>query len=346
MLSWARSTAASYLSSPADTLGSLGQEPAAAAPAVAPAVTALAALEERGSAGSSELRALEASLRADAAAGDAPGADRGAFERAREASRKIAALEGQRRMLQEVFVIARGATAAAPAASASSPSPAAPADDTSDFVKMLCAADAPPPRHFGGGVAAPVPAADAAEVAELRAQGAARRAQLEEWQPTHARRAAALAAAGAADAYAERARLACGADGLKRVGREAESMGALADAAAVALHALSPPPDAEAAARLNELVQRTGALAKALEEQLDALSPALDAAATAVVDAALPDAAAAATDAAARLRTQADECRAALRAAREAAAAKGDHAAHCLLAHLQLIAARRVLGGA
>ena len=80
MLSWARSTAASYLSSPADTLGSLGQEPAAAAPAVAPAVTALAALEERGSAGSSELRALEASLRADAAAGDAPGADRGAFE--------------------------------------------------------------------------------------------------------------------------------------------------------------------------------------------------------------------------------------------------------------------------
>ena len=113
MLSWARSTAASYLSSPADTLGSLGQEPAAAAPAVAPAVTALAALEERGSAGSSELRALEASLRADAAAGDAPGADRGAFERAREASRKIAALEGQRRMLQEVFVIARGATAAA-----------------------------------------------------------------------------------------------------------------------------------------------------------------------------------------------------------------------------------------
>ena len=108
-------------------------------------------------------------------------------------------------------------------------------------------------------------------------------------------------------------------------------MGALADTAAVALHSLSPPPDARRRRASNELVQRTGALAGALEEQLDALSPALDAAAPAVVDAALPDAAAAATDAAARLRTQADECRAALRASREAAAAGGDHAAHCLL---------------
>ena len=118
-------------------------------------------------------------------------------------------------------------------------------------------------------------------------------------------------------------------------------MGALADAAAVTLHSLSPPPDAEAAARLNELVQRTGALAKALEEQLDALRRARrggyrrrrrGAARRGGGD-----------DAAARLRS-ADECRAALRAAREEAAAKGDHAAHAS-SRTSSSSRRGVLGG-